>query len=678
MIDLHFDPAARLQRYLGRELIADPNLAIIEFVKNAYDGGASEVVIDFHVEGPIGGHAIVISDNGVGMSVDAFKSNWMRPGYSYKVTDTKPTSRRSEAAKRMAARVPSGEKGLGRLAAGRLGERLDVYTRESSNDPWFHVIFDWRRFEELYRSISEIEIDNELDAPPSNARFPSGTVVKISDVQFNWSQLVRGRKVQDRADSRIGRLREDLSLLLEPFTPTGSDFQVVIGVDAPALQSLAGPVAPDEPSIRDYTWNFKIVPASDGEGVTIERTIRRSKRVRDATGLGERTTERKRRGREESQRGHTLRCGPIEGSFYYSPPQIAARGESLGRAPGVYLYRDGIRVEPFGSADDDWLGVQARKASRQGWSAIQPNLLTGYIEITRAGNPDLIDMSNRNGLVENDAYEDLVTQLRVEFLELDKRVLTEIVQPNWTPPEVRAQQAAKRAQTYATALTRQVTHSVRTPVASLGAEIRTVETVAKQLADEAPRQELLGVARRARGHLDDIERSLGRLMAVSAIELGESIKDVELVKLVRDAVARCSSQAELAGVTLKLGSADEVTVQTEELAVSEAIVELISNAIEATRAGRGGGKVTVSMRRADSRVEIRVADEGSGVRPEVKERLFQTSVSTRGRPGFGLVQTRELLALVNAEVQIESTGAEGSTFLVLLPTASATRKEVTR
>lgn len=398
MIELRFDPAARLQRYLGRELIADPNLAIIEFVKNAYDAGASEVVIDFRLEGPLERHEILISDNGVGMSVEAFQANWMRPGYSYKVTDVKPTTRRSQAAKRMAARVPSGEKGLGRLAAGRLGERMDVYTRESSNDRWFHVVFDWRRFDDLERSISAIEIENELDVAPPGSRFTSGTVVRISDMQFNWSQRVRGRKLQGRADARIGRLREDLSLLLEPFTPAGADFQVVVAIDVPALQTFAGPVTPDEPAIRDYTWKFRISAADDGEGVIVERTIRRSKRVREATGLSERSTERRRRGREEGRRGHTVRSGPIEGTFYYSPPQVAARGETLGRAPGVYLYRDGIRVEPYGSAEDDWLGVQARKASRQGWSAIQPNLLTGYIEITKARNPELIDMSNRNGL----------------------------------------------------------------------------------------------------------------------------------------------------------------------------------------------------------------------------------------------------------------------------------------
>ena len=63
-------PSARLQRFLGRELIADPNLAVIEFVKNAYDAGASRVLIDFRLGGAT--RQLIVSDDGIGMDVQAF------------------------------------------------------------------------------------------------------------------------------------------------------------------------------------------------------------------------------------------------------------------------------------------------------------------------------------------------------------------------------------------------------------------------------------------------------------------------------------------------------------------------------------------------------------------------------------------------------------------------------
>ena len=43
--EFRFRPSARLQRFLGSELIADPNVAIIEFVKNSYDAGAPRLVV---------------------------------------------------------------------------------------------------------------------------------------------------------------------------------------------------------------------------------------------------------------------------------------------------------------------------------------------------------------------------------------------------------------------------------------------------------------------------------------------------------------------------------------------------------------------------------------------------------------------------------------------------------
>lgn len=673
MVVLKFDPAARLQRYLGRELIADPNLAIVEFVKNSWDAGASEVIIDFKVRGAVEDHEIVISDNGVGMSVNGFVANWMRPGYSYKAAGREGTTRRNEAARRMANRIPSGEKGLGRLAAGRLGELLDVYTRESPTDPWFRARFDWKRFDDLDHSLGEIEIEGELGVPPPVARFATGTVVRIAEMRFNWSQRVRGRREQDRAETRIGRLREDLALLLEPFAPAGRKFQVVIAIDDPALQDrLAGPIELEQVALRDYIWKFSMTPAPDGNGVIVRRTISRSKRLQEV-GLPPRSEQRRRR------RTAVLRCGPLSGTFYYSPPRIAVRNETLGRPPGVYLYRDGIRVEPYGSPEDDWLGVQARKASRQGWSAIQPKLLTGFVEISKRDNPLLIDMSNRSGLVEVEAYEDLVAQLRLEFRELDKVVLDEVVKPGWTKPEARAQEAAKRAQSFATALTRQVAHSVRTPVSSLGAEVLTIETVAKQLTDGKAKKELLAASKRARGHLDEIDLALSRLMAVSAENLGKSIKDVSVAEVVRDAVQRCQARAELKDVAVAVEPFDDVNVQTDNVAVTEAVVELITNAIDATRANLvSGGTVRVTVSRTDFAVEIRVVDQGSGVRDDVLEKLFETSVSTKGRPGFGLVHTSTLLALVNAEVRVDVTGSSGSTFVVMLPNAAATRREVQR
>ena len=73
-----FIPSARLQHYLGNQLIADPNLAIIEFVKNAYDAGASHLYLDFTIL-DTDRTALVIADDGTGMDEHSFEAKLDAP-----------------------------------------------------------------------------------------------------------------------------------------------------------------------------------------------------------------------------------------------------------------------------------------------------------------------------------------------------------------------------------------------------------------------------------------------------------------------------------------------------------------------------------------------------------------------------------------------------------------------
>ncbi len=673
----HLDPTARLQRFLGRELIADPNLAIIEFVKNSYDAGAAEVFVDFRLDGDLDDHEIVISDNGIGMDVRAFEQNWMHPGYSHKVDPFAPgVAPDSSAAERQRSRVAAGEKGLGRLAAGRLGRLLDVYTRQAPGDPWLHVIFDWDEFDRMDIPMRRVPVRYEVGQEPADARYTAGTVVRIRRPYFNWTHRVRGRKVAGRSDSRLGRLRQDLALLMDPFARSGEDFRVFLGVDRPELTQHAGLITPEELSVRDYVWEFEIRPTRTAP--IVHRVIRRSPAVVKKTGHpAESKLDVPSALEAEDGDGATeaLRAGPIRGAFYYAPPQVAERGAALGRPSGVYLYRDRVRVEPYGSPGDDWLGVQARKASRQGYAAIQPNLLTGHVEISRAENPDLIDMSNRNGLVENEAYDDLVARLRAEFRAFDALVLDELVRPNWEEPAARAQLAAQRAQAFTVALAAAAGHSIRQPVAALGAELEIVQAVAEKVEDEALKRRLEGVVTRSRLHLRAIDASLERLAAIESVDLAKTFAEIELAAVVDKAAARARPYADAAGIPIDV-AATSVIVISEPQALEEAVFELLRNGLRATQEAGRHDPVSVSVGRVGRAIEILIRDTGAGLDPRVRERLFEETVSTSGQTGFGLIHIRELLALVNAQVELRSSGPDGSLFAIVVPSAAAVRKEV--
>src|SRR3954463_12825586 len=61
---LHFRPSARLQSILSRELVADPNVALLEFVKNSYDAHASDVLVEFDLGERAADGVIYVADNG--------------------------------------------------------------------------------------------------------------------------------------------------------------------------------------------------------------------------------------------------------------------------------------------------------------------------------------------------------------------------------------------------------------------------------------------------------------------------------------------------------------------------------------------------------------------------------------------------------------------------------------
>ena len=77
---LTFSVESRLLRELGERLVKEPEVAIVELIKNAYDADAEtcEVLADIP-------KSIVIKDNGHGMTLEEFTSGWMRIGTSSKL-----------------------------------------------------------------------------------------------------------------------------------------------------------------------------------------------------------------------------------------------------------------------------------------------------------------------------------------------------------------------------------------------------------------------------------------------------------------------------------------------------------------------------------------------------------------------------------------------------------------
>lgn len=111
-------------RLLGRDLITDRITAVFELVKNCYDANSTKVTVDlFNVSNKNNlDRRIIISDNGIGMSFTDIRDKWMVVG-----TNSKRTKQYSDEPFN---RKLVGEKGIGRFAVDKLGEKLVIRTNK--------------------------------------------------------------------------------------------------------------------------------------------------------------------------------------------------------------------------------------------------------------------------------------------------------------------------------------------------------------------------------------------------------------------------------------------------------------------------------------------------------------------------------------------------------------------
>src|SRR5690606_15472263 len=132
--------------HLGRESIKDHTTALIELVKNSYDADANNVEVEILCTG--NSDIIRVADNGFGMTKDQLLDSWLRIGFS-----AKRESKMSDLGRRK-----TGEKGIGRISADRLGAKLELISK-TDIDGIVGLKVNWDDFDIEGKDVSEIDVE---------------------------------------------------------------------------------------------------------------------------------------------------------------------------------------------------------------------------------------------------------------------------------------------------------------------------------------------------------------------------------------------------------------------------------------------------------------------------------------------------------------------------------------
>jgi len=217
----------------------------------------------------------------------------------------------------------------------------------------------------------------------------------------------------------------------------------------------------------------------------------------------------------------------------------------------------------------------------------------------------------------------------------------------------------------------QVSHDLRTPLASMQGYLESLQMKKDSLTEEQ-RDEFLRIALRQGKRLGDMLSELFELASLEARESRPEPEPFALPELVHDAVAKYRPKAEEAGVTLTLALAPDTPFAYGDIAMTERVLDnLLDNAI---RYSPTGGTVTVSAIAKDGNVTVSVRDSGPGIMPDHLPRLFDPfyradSTDKSGRhAGLGLAIAKRIMDMQEGSVSAANADdGPGSIFRFELP-----------
>ena len=672
---------ARLANLFGTELVSSPSVALGELVKNSYDADAREIILTFeNVKTP--GGTVTIEDNGEGMNAEDLEHKWMVIGTQDKQHN--PVSKRFKRRK-------VGEKGIGRFAVQRLAHTVKIKSKRKGESVWNCLTINWDDYDESKGLFNDIL--NEFTSEPG-PKTKSGVSITLENVRESWDE------------PSFDQLRKDLYLLFSPFHEEDSNFKVLtIAEEYPSFEG----------EIESALLTAAVVQGKarlDTGGHLTVQLITKDKKILPII---------------EKEIG-SYECGPFSFEFHTfllnregikgSKLRVNQVRDMMGEYGGVRIYRNNVRVKPYGDRGNDWMDLNLRR-SRDPEFRVSTNQIIGTIDIGRDENPKLVDQTNREGLIHNRAFEDLraitidcVSSVEAYYWELGRerrkkaqkpesviqRIEHTVREHKEIPRQVKsnllksiadAKNAVKQTEEKHISET-QLYRNMATlgiSVAIFGHETESViycmkndcKTAITLLQKKYPESEnIVKFVSQIEKSADDLQ-SYSNLITEYLRKRKRERLEVNVCDIVNDILRHYHYLLEHYQIEAKIEFISEsVLLDIYRMDLEAVLINFITNAVEALRQV-GKRRIWIRVQLLPSQmIEIIFADSGKGVKKRDRERIWNPFFTTKSNGlGLGLAIIKDITEFYDGNVElVDDTEWSGACFRVELPAVSVAEGEV--
>lgn len=681
-------------RLIGRDLITDRVTALFELVKNSYDANAREVNITFrHVgDGLSECSEIEIADDGYGMAFEDIRDKWMVIGTSSKrknIYSPEPFHRRCV-----------GEKGIGRFAVDKLGDEVSITTKKAGDASWLTVHIDWTKYEELSKQGDNnffTEIDNYYEYSPADDPTESGTKLIVRKVREVWSK------------DDIDRFLKETSRIVSPFARLAEPF-----------------------SIHVYAPEYKIDDDTDraqNAGETKLATL--SGEITFGTDYQESFLFDKKTVSLAKQRVPLKTFGGIKMTLYFfdgKAREAYKKQYPYNHIDGIKIYRDGLITTPFAEAEGevgkqrDILGIDKNRWADM-FDKVSARELIGYIEITKEGNPQIIDATNRQDFTDNAEYRELKDFVLIQLHAIyqykryirtkenseAERKLTKVsdnldafslsvqqivdkhpgMKTEFAPALTKvktitksvktalktfkdAQQEFKRRENVYMSIMSlqeyaiQVTHAVRTSLSRIKADAEYFYEFFPNPDDEA----LFKIyAKEIYEEMQVLDKVIDYMLSYAKSNL--AFENIDTKTLLTDILNGYALKFKKLGIRLQCDFTDKLVMYGNEQFMKDIVQNIVDNSVKAMD-GRSNKILKCSCYVEGEKIILKISDTGIGIPKEKREwvfGLYNTTTESVGGAGVGLYVVRSRVKALGGEVAFVDSefGDTGTTIRMELP-----------